>query len=330
MHLGTKLFSLLVLCGSSVQAQSALFQERFPNGNPELAWIAADGISQVRTATRTNPSGDNTVGYVTSSVDFGNTGQILAGAQTLRDYKVEAYVYLVRSASALSGSNNGILARIVPLPQGFKGYVLASDFDGNNRLRLRKFLDAPAGTPPELIRDWNALEIPNGLPTTSSWHKLGLEFQGNRVSAYYDDQLLPGSPFTDTGTDSGFFGIYCFAGFDTPNDSASYFDDVLVTGTSTAVDDQPVAAPSTFALLQNYPNPFNPSTTIVFSLERAGLIQLDIHNLIGQKVATLATGLWPAGEHRLSWEASGLPSGIYLARLQAGEQTHMKRLVLAK
>lgn len=330
MHLGTKLFLLLVLCGSSVQAQSALFQERFPNGIPELAWIAADGISQVRTATRTSPSGDNTVGYVTGSPDFGNTGQILAGNQTLRDYKVETYVYLVRSASAISGSNNGILARIVPLPQGFKGYVLASDFDGNNRLRLRKFLDAPAGTLPVVIRDWTAAEIPGGLPTASGWHKLGLEFQGNQINAYYDSQLLAGSPFTDAETDSGFFGLYCFVGSNTPNDSATVFDDLLVTGTSTAVDDKPPTAPSTFGLLQNYPNPFNPSTTIVFSLERAGFIQLDIHNLIGQKVATLATGLWPPGEHRLSWEATGLPSGIYLARLQGGGQTQMKRLVLAR
>ncbi|MGH7495593.1 MAG: T9SS type A sorting domain-containing protein [bacterium] len=314
-----------------LRAQSiTLYQESFSGGNPDLIWLAADGVSQVQTASRSNPSGDNSVGYVAGVPDFGNTGQILAGAQTLKDYKIEAQVYLTRAASAGSGTNNGILARIIPLPQGFKGYVLASDFDSNNRLRLRKFLDAPAGTPPAVLRDWNALEIPGGLPAASGWHKLGLEFQGSQINVYYDDQLLPGSPFTDTEADSGYFGVYCFVGFETASDSASYFDDVLVSGTSTAVDDQPVATPSTFALLQNYPNPFNPSTTIVFSLENAALIQLDIHNLIGQKIVTLASGLWPAGEHRLSWEATGLPSGIYIARLQVGGPTQTKRLILAR
>ena len=120
-------FALAVFVGTgSLLAQTAtLYQERFTGGNPEMVWVTGDGVSQLRTATRSNPSGDNTVGYVTGAPDFGNTGQILAGAQTLRNYKVEAQVYTARAASAGSGTNNGLLGRIIPLPQGFKGYVFA-------------------------------------------------------------------------------------------------------------------------------------------------------------------------------------------------------------
>ncbi len=322
---------LFMIFTGTLQAQTTtLYQESFPSGTAELVWTPGDGISQVRTTTRSNPSGDNTVGYVTGSALFGGTGQVLAGNSSLKDYRVEAQVFVARNAGVGVGTNNGILGRVIPLGQTFQGYVLNSDFDSNNRLRLRKFTGAGGGAPPVVIRDWSGAEIPGGLPATSSWHKLALEFQGSQINAYYDDQLLPGSPFTDTQSDSGYFGIYCFIGFDTPNDSATYFDDVLVTGSATSVDEKPVTAPGNFTLLQNYPNPFNPSTTIVFNLERAAVVQLDIHNLNGQRVATLAGGLWPQGEHRLPWNAASLPSGTYLARLQANHQTLTRKVTLAK
>jgi len=330
-----KLYTTLLLfhifTGALLAQTTTLYQERFPNGKPELIWVPGDGISQVRTATRSNPSGDNTVGYVAGAPAFGNTGQILAGLSTLKNYKVEAQVFIVRAASAGSGTNNGILARIIPLGQTFKGYVFASDFDSNNRLRLRKFTGAAAGTPPVVVRDWTAAEIPGGLPTTSSWHKLALDFQGNQINAFYDDQLLPGSPFTDATADSGYFGVYGFVGFDTAADSATFFDDVKVSGLTTAIDTRPAGiAPTAFQLLQNYPNPFNPATTIPFTLESASEIQLEILNLAGQKIATVVNGRWPEGEHRVDWNAAGVPSGVYLVRLKAAGQTLTKRTLLVK
>jgi len=319
-----------LLCANVAIAQSTLYQERFPNNQPELSWVSGDGVSQLKTATLSgNPSGDNTVGYVRGQAPPINLGMIQAGASNLKNYRVEAQVFLRRNASAGSGTNNGILGRIIQAGQTIKGYVLASDFDGNNRLRLQKFTGNIAAL--AVIRNWTAAEIPGGIPSASSWHKLALDFQGAQINAYYDGQLMPGSPFTDTESDSGTFGIYCFVGFDTPNDSVTYFDDVRVVSVTTAVDEHPISiAPSLFQLLPNYPNPFNPLTTIPFALEGVAYIQLEVLNLAGQKITTLAHGRWSQGEHSVHWNAAGFPSGTYVVRLQAGDQMLTRRMLLVK
>ena len=70
-----------------------------------------------------------------------------------------------------------------------------------------------------------------------------------------------------------------------------------------------------FCLEQNYPNPFNPSTTLRYGLPRAAHVTLVVYNTLGQKVVQLANGEMKAGYHEARWEAGGLASGIYFARL---------------
>ena len=88
--------------------------------------------------------------------------------------------------------------------------------------------------------------------------------------------------------------------------------------------------PTFYSLNQNYPNPFNPTTTLRFGLPVAGHVILAIYNLLGQKVTTLVDGYRPAGWHQVSWEASVISSGIYFCRIQAGEFTAVKKMVLVK
>ncbi|MDZ7268026.1 MAG: discoidin domain-containing protein [candidate division KSB1 bacterium] len=88
--------------------------------------------------------------------------------------------------------------------------------------------------------------------------------------------------------------------------------------------------PDEIQLQQNYPNPFNPGTTITFSLPEAGHIVLKVYNLAGQEVARLAEGYYGRGVHRLHFEAGGLPSGIYFAVLQAGQQRLVQRMMFMK
>ncbi len=76
-------------------------------------------------------------------------------------------------------------------------------------------------------------------------------------------------------------------------------------------------APAAFSLDQNFPNPFNPSTTIRFSLPRSAEVSLTIVNLVGEKMATLVSRRMEQGTHAIQWNASGIPSGIYLYRLEA-------------
>ncbi len=87
--------------------------------------------------------------------------------------------------------------------------------------------------------------------------------------------------------------------------------------------------PNHFALNQNYPNPFNPTTTISFTLPSASDYMLTIYNVSGQTVAEFG-GNEQAGEVVLEWEAGNLASGIYFYKLQAGNFTDTKKMVLLK
>ena len=88
--------------------------------------------------------------------------------------------------------------------------------------------------------------------------------------------------------------------------------------------------PTTFAMEQNYPNPFNPSTKIEFSLPQETRVLLEVYNLLGERVATLADETRAAGFHTVQFNATALPSGLYLYRMTAGEQTFVRKMMLTK
>jgi len=103
------------------------------------------------------------------------------------------------------------------------------------------------------------------------------------------------------------------------------------SGIGVSVEDKNVAEPSlTFHLKQNYPNPFNPATTIRYSLAKPGHVTLKIYDLLGQEAATLVSKKQPAGKYEIQWNPVGLPSGVYISRLRAGEFVGVKKLLLLK
>jgi hypothetical protein len=88
--------------------------------------------------------------------------------------------------------------------------------------------------------------------------------------------------------------------------------------------------PPAFALRQNYPNPFNPSTAIEVDLPQAAHVRLQVFNMLGETVATLADEERPAGTYRFQFNAAGLPSGVYLSRLSAGSFVATQKMLLTK
>jgi len=88
--------------------------------------------------------------------------------------------------------------------------------------------------------------------------------------------------------------------------------------------------PKEFTLKQNYPNPLNPSTNITFTLPKSVYVTLEVFNTLGQKVATLLDKKMNAGSHDVIFDASNLPSGIYLYRIQAGEYSQVRKMVLLR
>lgn len=87
---------------------------------------------------------------------------------------------------------------------------------------------------------------------------------------------------------------------------------------------------SGYALNQNYPNPFNPSTTISYQLPVDGMVTLKVYNVLGKEVATLFSGFANAGTYTAAFDASALPSGVYLYKLEAGKFSAVKKLMLMK
>jgi hypothetical protein len=111
---------------------------------------------------------------------------------------------------------------------------------------------------------------------------------------------------------------------------SDYFGNVI----KTTIDGAP-EVPNTFALHQNYPNPFNASTTIMYELPLLGHVRIEVYNILGQKVVTLADCVEPAGIHRVTWNGldesgSTVPSGVYFYRMTTSDFSAKKKMILLK
>lgn len=112
-------------------------------------------------------------------------------------------------------------------------------------------------------------------------------------------------------------------------DSWFLLDDLSLTTDPTDIPADEVL-PSRPWLAQNYPNPFNPGTTISFGVPVESFVTLRIYDILGRHRVTLAEGSFAAGSYRKYWDASGLPSGIYVVRMEAGSFRESKKLFLLK
>ena len=118
-------------------------------------------------------------------------------------------------------------------------------------------------------------------------------------------------------------------GYATQSETYEFFIRVIATGMA-GVSEGIEITPTTYALQQNYPNPFNPVTTINFVLAKEGHSNLSVYNLLGEKVAELVNGHMEAGKHEALFDASDLSSGIYFYRLESGDFTSVKKIILMK
>ncbi|MCX6832002.1 MAG: T9SS type A sorting domain-containing protein [candidate division Zixibacteria bacterium] len=93
--------------------------------------------------------------------------------------------------------------------------------------------------------------------------------------------------------------------------------------------------PSAFELQQNFPNPFNPETVISYTLQHVGQVSVAVYNLLGRQIATLVDERQNAGTYSIIWDGrdhDGRPvaSGVYFYRLNAGDITQTKKMILLK
>jgi hypothetical protein len=102
-----------------------------------------------------------------------------------------------------------------------------------------------------------------------------------------------------------------------------------ITVNPTSVNNQNLV-PLTNILEQNFPNPFNLSTEINYSVKNDGIVRLNVFNLLGQEVKVLKNEHQPAGSYSIRFDASGLASGVYFCKLQTGNFSAVKKLLLMK
>ena len=107
-------------------------------------------------------------------------------------------------------------------------------------------------------------------------------------------------------------------------------DSILVSVQLLTSNENDDLIPLHYSLSQNYPNPFNPTTSISFSLPESGLVQLEIYNMLGQKIKVLIDKQYSAGTHTVNFDASSLSSGFYIYRLLSKDFVSIKKMTLIK
>jgi len=97
-----------------------------------------------------------------------------------------------------------------------------------------------------------------------------------------------------------------------------------------SVEDIQTKTVQDFQLYDNYPNPFNPSTTISYNLSNSTNVKIEIYNTVGQRISELVNFDQQAGFHKISFDASGLPSGIYIYKISTPYYSESKKMMLIK
>ncbi len=235
--------------------------------------------------------------------------------------------------------DRGLIATI----QNTLGHLIVADIDGNGELNIisRGGYLLPYATSYEKIFAWE----PDG--TLTEGFPIVTPTLPNKVFS------TPHTPLIDDLDNDGRLELLLCGDWnelfvynlDAPYDSdmmpwPKYMGDIRNSGINpdreivTDVGDNETALPLVFEISDNYPNPFNPATTIRFSLDRSSEISLDVFNILGQKVLSVASGLYPAGEFTVEWkgvDARGdeVASGVYFARLTGnGNQSTRKMLLI--
>jgi len=276
-------FSMWVIIVASALAFSSLradilYEEHFAGGTPSLEWYpffevdsAAPDTMQVL-QDNTAPDGDGYVGFVGNSF----LGMAFAGDPDLKNYSVEAWVYLTVTQGS-DGPYQGIGFRIDYTNGEFFNFI--ADLDNSRRLRLAHI------TPdfmPVTIKEWAESEIPGGLPTEDGWHHMKTICLGDSFWCYFDGEELPGCPYIYTeGPQRGYFGAYYFI---MSGIAFVKIDSIIVKEVQEDVSEE--SQRSVDYSLRIGPNPF--SDQVILEIRGEGAEKpVKVYSISGRRVITL-------------------------------------------
>ena len=151
----------------------------------------------------------------------------------------------------------------------------------------------------------------------------GVSHTSTSDDGVWDSGLLgQGDTFTYTFTLAGSYSYHC-----TPH---PFMTGTVVVSAATGIEDQSSSIPGKFEISQNYPNPFNARTAIEYALPQDSHVKIVIYNLLGQNIESLVDQSQTAGIHQVIWNAADVPTGVYFYRIEAGDFTQTRKMLLTK
>ncbi len=315
--------------------------------NRALAIIAdadANGVfTTVLTTMQILPDADPDAFYIRTLDEDGNPIAINNIALTITQGSVSPTTVNTTLPSGnsdpvyVSGTNSGIIAAeaMIVIPQG-----ITYTCPGSQRLVLA----LPVIGLRRVTADWGALPVElsafnsavNGRNVTLNWSTSSENnnsgFNIERSIAGINDWTTVGNvagngtvnnavnySFTDRNVSSGKY-TYRLKQIDF-NGNYEYhnLNSEVVIGT-----------PEKFSLHQNYPNPFNPTTNISYDLTNEGKVTLKIYNTSGKEIATLVNEFKTAGYHSVTFDATGISSGVYYYKLEGNGFSKVMKMILVK
>ena len=325
-----------------------------PNGavnsysSPVLADVDHDGIREIVFGTHVSTDG----GYVFILKNDGTqlpnwpkaTNQWIYGPPAVGYIDADTLMDIAVGDQVLSGvpsdylyawnSNGDALAGFPVGPMNaINNQVAIGDLDNDGMVELMVDDNTGAGVYPAFNHDGTPL---SGWPITTTGTTF---FNMPCLTDVNGDGILDIVGAGKEGTSSPFTNIYLWnSGFPYNANTMEvplWQYNVAHNGVAdepalTSVGEYEALQPAKDRLLQNYPNPFNPATIISYDLSSAGVVSLEVYDLLGRRVVSLVNEPQSGGFHSVIWDASGKPSGVYYYRLRTGTSSFTRRLIVLK
>ncbi len=253
---------------------------------------------------------DSETGYVSGITYFLDTSVVMKTTNGGNNWNVQYYLpsnWGIFSAMYFVNTLTGYIGA------ASKGYMLKSTNGGVNWLQYN-------------------------IPTSNRIYSIHFPSANTGYASCYSGQIIKTTNaginwfLQTTGTGSSLRSIFFI------NDLTGYCsgenNTVLKTtdGGGAPIGISPISTevPKDFVLEQNYPNPFNPVTNINFSIPKAGFTSIRIYDIMGRLVHTLFETQLAPGSYKADWDASQMPSGIYIYRIESGNYTQSRKMILIK
>jgi len=260
---------------------------------------------------------DNSEIHIANDIAKGNSAEIIAGAFSCKNSTIDIVNFLgwANSSPAIGGLYNFENCNVRLVNSIFRD-------DTSSEISIDSLSELQV----------NYCDIQNTLWPGEGNIDIDPFFRDPENGDFHLMALECGDPYDSPCIDAGHPGILdtilnCNWGLGTErSDMGAY------SGGEGAVDiDGPIISiPAKITLSQNYPNPFNASTMIKYELPYQSQVTIEIYDILGRKITTLQNGLQSPGYHQALWQAEDVASGVYFYKLQAGEYSESKKMILVK